>query len=132
MQSLVPMDPSEMRMEPMEWSSLSTSTSLNQQLLSDSADTYPCWPHSQIWIHINLKWQHCLPDCSSPGPICMSSYRPIGPQPYLACVEFCLDNKSVTTDIKWTYAADTSVYDYLKVDYDIVQGIQTLKHCLPI
>ena len=47
----------------------------------------------------------------------MYEHCPIGPQPYLACVEFCLDNKSVTMDIEWTYAADTSVYDYLKVDY---------------
>ena len=62
----------------------------------------------------------------------MYKYHPIGPQPYLACVEFCLDNKSVTTDIEWTYAADISVYDYLKMDYNIVQGIQTLKHHLPI
>jgi hypothetical protein len=36
-----------------------------------------------------------------------------------------LENKSVAVDdLEWTFGNDTSVYDYLKSDYDILQGIQ--------
>lgn len=40
-----------------------------------------------------------------------------------ARVQYCLDNKSVTDDLKWTFGTHTSVYDYLKPDYDILQAI---------
>jgi hypothetical protein len=36
-----------------------------------------------------------------------------------------LENKSVAVDdLEWTFGNDTSVYDYHKSDYDILQGIQ--------
>jgi hypothetical protein len=40
-------------------------------------------------------------------------------------LQFVLDNKSVAEDsLKWTYGQETSVFDYLKSDYDLLQGIQ--------
>jgi hypothetical protein len=43
-----------------------------------------------------------------------------------------LDNESVTTDIDWEYSIETSVYDYLKADYNILQGIQSVTQELAI
>jgi hypothetical protein len=38
-------------------------------------------------------------------------------------VKYVLDNKSVIDDIEWTFGPQTSVYNYLKPDYDILQAI---------
>jgi hypothetical protein len=44
-----------------------------------------------------------------------------------------LDNQSVAEeDLKWTYGNDTSAFDYLKSDYDLLQGIQHEIKELPI
>ena len=56
----------------------------------------------------------------------------IGPMPPDTQLHFYLDNKSVMSDIKWQYNAETSIFDYLKADYDIVQGIQKLQSHLPL
>jgi hypothetical protein len=48
-------------------------------------------------------------------------------------LHFVLNNKSVTIDdLEWTFNNDTSVYTYLKADYDILQGIQHEIANLPI
>jgi hypothetical protein len=48
-------------------------------------------------------------------------------------LNFVLDNKSVAEDdLEWTYGSDTSIFDYLKADYDILQGIQHEIANLPI
>ena len=56
----------------------------------------------------------------------------IGPHLPTLRIDFCLDNKSVQTDTDWTYDTSTSVFDYLKADYDIIQGIQRYQDLLPI
>jgi hypothetical protein len=48
-------------------------------------------------------------------------------------LSFVLDNKSVAEDdLEWTYGQETSVFDYLKSDYDLLQGIQREINTLPI
>jgi hypothetical protein len=48
-------------------------------------------------------------------------------------LHFVLDNKSIAVDnLEWTFNNDTSVYTYLKADYDILQGIQHEIANLPI
>jgi hypothetical protein len=48
-------------------------------------------------------------------------------------LQFVLDNKSVAEDdLEWTYGQETSVFDYLKSDYDLLQGIQREIETLPI
>jgi hypothetical protein len=48
-------------------------------------------------------------------------------------LQFVLDNKSIAEDhLEWTYRQETSVFDYLKSDYDILQGIQREIKTLPI
>jgi hypothetical protein len=48
-------------------------------------------------------------------------------------LHFVLDNKSVAEDdLEWTYGQETSVFDYLKSDYDLLQGIQREIETLPI
>jgi hypothetical protein len=48
-------------------------------------------------------------------------------------LQFVLDNKSVAEDdLKWTYGQETSVFDYLKSDYNLFQGIQCKIKTLPI
>jgi hypothetical protein len=48
-------------------------------------------------------------------------------------LQFVLDNKSVAEDdLEWTYHQETSVFDYLKSDYDLLQGIQWEIETLPI
>jgi hypothetical protein len=43
------------------------------------------------------------------------------------------DNQSVTEDdLKWKYGQETSVFDYLKSDYDLLQQIQGKIEALPI
>ena len=39
---------------------------------------------------------------------------------------------SVTTDIDWNYSFDTGVFDYLKANYNILQGIQSITKELPM
>lgn len=48
------------------------------------------------------------------------------------CINFCLNNKSVHTDTAWTYKNETLVFNYLKADYNIIQGIQHYQDLLPI
>jgi len=38
----------------------------------------------------------------------------------------------VTTDIEWTFDTNTSPFDYLKADYDIIQAIQQKNSELPM
>jgi hypothetical protein len=46
---------------------------------------------------------------------------------------FILDNKSVAEDdLKWHYGDSTAVFNYLKFDYDLLQGIQREISNLPI
>jgi hypothetical protein len=48
-------------------------------------------------------------------------------------LQFVLDNKSVAEDdLEWTYSQETLVFDYLKSDYDLLQGIQHEIETLPI
>jgi hypothetical protein len=48
-------------------------------------------------------------------------------------LHFLLDNKSVTEDdLKWEFEDSTSVFNYLKPDYDLLQGIQHEICNLPI
>jgi hypothetical protein len=48
-------------------------------------------------------------------------------------LQFVLDNKSVAEDdLEWTYGQETSVFDYLKSDYDLLQGFQREIETLPI
>jgi hypothetical protein len=59
---------------------------------------------------------------------------PCGPDTgNIPCLHFVLDNNSVADDdLKWTFNSETSVYDFLKSDYDILQGIQYQCVNLPI
>jgi len=57
--------------------------------------------------------------------------RPIGPLPLNACLCFVLDNKSVMTDIDWTFDVETSQFDYLKANYNI-QATQQKNAALPL
>lgn len=66
------------------------------------------------------------------GTIMTQCPQPIGPMPNNVNLRFYLDNKSVTTDIDWHFNEESSVFDYLKADYDIVQGIQKLQSNLPL
>ncbi len=48
-------------------------------------------------------------------------------------LHFVLDNKRIAIDdLEWTFNNDTSVYTYLKADYNILQGIQHEIANLPI
>jgi hypothetical protein len=48
-------------------------------------------------------------------------------------LQFVLDNKSIAVDdLEWTYGQETSVFDYLKSDYNLLQGIQCDIKTLPI
>jgi hypothetical protein len=48
-------------------------------------------------------------------------------------LQFVLDNKSIAVDdLEWTYGQETSVFDYLKSDYNLLQGIQCDIKNLPI
>jgi hypothetical protein len=48
-------------------------------------------------------------------------------------LHFVLDNKSVADDdLKWEFEDSTSVFNYLKSDYDLLQGIQREICNLPI
>ncbi len=52
--------------------------------------------------------------------------NPIKPETQPAMqVKYFLDNKSVIDDLEWNFNAQTSVFNYLKSDYDILQGINT-------
>jgi hypothetical protein len=63
--------------------------------------------------------------------------RPAPPQPPLAPppeprLRIVIDNQSVTDDVEWNFDQQTAVYDYLKADYDILQGIKTMIAALPL
>ena len=58
--------------------------------------------------------------------------RPISPMPQDACLRFYLDNKSITTDVDWQFTKESSIFEYLKANYDIVQGTQKLRGYLPM
>jgi hypothetical protein len=48
-------------------------------------------------------------------------------------LHFVLDNKSVAEDdLEWKFGQETSVFDYLKSDYDLLQGIQREIESLPV
>jgi hypothetical protein len=48
-------------------------------------------------------------------------------------LQFVLDNKSIAEDNpEWTYGQETSMFDYLKSDYDLLQGIQWEIETLPM
>jgi hypothetical protein len=48
-------------------------------------------------------------------------------------LQFVLDNKSIAEDdLEWTYGQETSVFDYLKSDYNLLQGIQREIGTLPM
>ena len=49
-----------------------------------------------------------------------------------ARLQFYLDNKSITTNIDCWLTKESSVFEYLKADYDIVQGIQKFRDSLPM
>jgi hypothetical protein len=59
---------------------------------------------------------------------------PCGPDTgNIPCLHFVLDNNSVADDdLKWTFNSETSVYNFLKSNYDILQGIQYQRANLPI
>jgi hypothetical protein len=58
------------------------------------------------------------------------SYHSPGNVPRL---HFVLDNKSVAEDdLEWKFGQETSVFDYLKSDYDLLQGIQCEIESLPV
>jgi hypothetical protein len=56
----------------------------------------------------------------------------IGPLPFDVALWFVLDNESVTKDIDYELDLTSSVFDYIHVDYDILQGIQQELSQLPI
>ena len=66
------------------------------------------------------------------GTIMTKFPRPIGPMPQDTRLRFYLDNKSITTDIDWQFTKESSVFEYLKADYDIIQGIQKFRNSLPM
>jgi hypothetical protein len=46
---------------------------------------------------------------------------------------FILNNKRVAEDdLKWQYGDNTAIFNYLKSDYDLLQGIQRKISNLPI
>jgi hypothetical protein len=48
-------------------------------------------------------------------------------------LRFVLDNKSVAKDdLEWKYGQETSVFNYLKSNYNLLQGIQQEMEILPI
>jgi hypothetical protein len=50
--------------------------------------------------------------------------NPIDPDSQPArSVRYFLDNKSVIDDLEWPFDEQTSVFDYLKADFDILHGI---------
>jgi hypothetical protein len=48
----------------------------------------------------------------------------IGPLPYAVALRFILDNQSMTNDIDYELDLTSSVFDYIRANYDILQGIQ--------
>jgi len=66
------------------------------------------------------------------GSFLLDYPRPIGPLSENSRLRFVLDNRSVTTDIEWTFDINTSPFDYLKADYNIIQAIQEQNRKLPL
>jgi len=75
-------------------------------------------------LYAGLCWIHHLLSCFVQPPT--TGFTPTVP--------FVLDNKSVAeADLEWTFnSTTTSVFDYLKTDYDILQGILTVMEELPL
>jgi len=47
-------------------------------------------------------------------------------------IQYVLDNKSVMQDLDWEFSLSSSVFDFLKADYNIQQGIYSTIAKLPI
>jgi hypothetical protein len=63
----------------------------------------------------------------------LTKYSRDPPTGTATCLRFVLDNKSVAKDdLEWKYGQETSVFNYLKSDYDLLQGIQCEMETLPI
>lgn len=63
----------------------------------------------------------------------LTNYPRLGPAPqHQKHISIVIDNKSVTQDAYDTMDDDTSVYKYLRPDYDITQGIHSLIASLPV
>ncbi len=76
------------------------------------------------WIHTALRVLACVLHFCFVWLLLAD--HPQGPWTHITPqLHFVLENKSVAVDdLEWTFGNDTSVYDYLKSDYDILQGIQ--------
>ena len=66
------------------------------------------------------------------GTIMIECPWPIGPMPHDVWLRFFLNNKSVTTNVDWQFTEESSVFEYIKANYDIVLGIQKLRGNLPM
>jgi hypothetical protein len=62
----------------------------------------------------------------------LEAHPPISATQEIPRIRFYLDNKSVTQDLEWDFTTDSAVFDYLKADYDILQGITSEIELLPI
>jgi hypothetical protein len=59
--------------------------------------------------------------------------NPIDPESQPAkSVKYFLDNKSVIDDLEWPFDEQTSVFDYLKADFDILHGIIIEQDAAPL
>jgi hypothetical protein len=59
--------------------------------------------------------------------------NPIDPESQPAkSVRYFLDNKSVIDDLEWPFDEQTSVFDYLKADFDILHGINIERDTAPL
>jgi hypothetical protein len=58
--------------------------------------------------------------------------NPIDPESQPAkSVKYFLDNKSVIDDLEWPFNKQTSVFDYLKADFNILHGINIERDVAP-
>jgi hypothetical protein len=61
------------------------------------------------------------------------TYNPIDQESQPAkSVKYFLDNKSVIDDLEWPFNEQTSVFDYLKADFDILHGINIERDAAPL
>jgi hypothetical protein len=59
--------------------------------------------------------------------------NPIDPESQPAkSVKYFLDNKSVIDDLEWPFDEQTSVFDYLKADFNILHGINIERDAAPL
>jgi hypothetical protein len=47
-------------------------------------------------------------------------------------VKYFLDNKSVIDNLEWPFNEQTSIFNYLKADFDILYGINTKRDATPL